>query len=74
VNSSLFADRDNYSWTQKFSLHLQSSKIFKTNGQQFFFNQCPNLELVPNELSEDFQRTENWDTGSGQEMIAFFTA
>jgi hypothetical protein len=57
---------------RKFSEHLQSSKMPKTNGQHFFFDQCPNLELVPNELSRDFQRIKSWDTGSGQEMIAFF--
>ena len=47
----------------------------ETNGQQKNsneHNQSPNLELVPNELStrRDFEGTENWDTCSGQEMIA----
>ena len=59
---------------RKFSENLQSSKISKTNDQQFFFDPCPNLELVPNELSRNFRRTKNWDTSSGQAMIAFFTA
>jgi hypothetical protein len=59
---------------RKFSKHLQSSKMPKTNGQHIFFDQYPNLELVLNELSRDFQRTKNWNTGSGQAMIAFFIA
>jgi hypothetical protein len=59
---------------RKFSEHLQSSKMPKTNSQHFFFDQCSNLELVPNELLKDFQRIKNWDTGSGQAMIAFFIA
>jgi hypothetical protein len=61
---------------RKFSKHLQSSKFSKTNGQQIVFGPCPNLELVPNELLRNFQRTKNLDRGSssGQEMIAFFTA
>ena len=57
---------------RKFSGHLQSSKMPKTNGQHIFFNQCPNLELVPDEPSSEFQRTKNWDTGSGQAMMTFF--
>jgi hypothetical protein len=39
--------------------HLNMSK---TNGQHFFSsepNPIPNLELVPNELLRDFERTEN---------------
>jgi hypothetical protein len=40
-----------------FSEHLQSSKMSKTNGLQYFFNLNQNLGLVPNELSRDFQRT-----------------
>ncbi len=49
----------------------------KTNGQQkdsSEHNPSPNLELVPNELSRDFEGTENWDTCSGQEMIAIVLA
>jgi hypothetical protein len=46
---------------RKFSENVQSlaSKMSKTNGQQFFFDPCPNLELVPNELSRNFRRTKN---------------
>jgi hypothetical protein len=43
---------------RKFSKHLQSSKMSKTDGKQFFFDQCPNLEMVPNELLRHFQRTK----------------
>jgi hypothetical protein len=53
------------------STYTESSKISKTDGQQFF--SVFSLKN-PNELLRDFQRTKNWDTGSGQEMIAFFTA
>ena len=57
---------------RKFSEHLQSSKMPKTNGQHIFFDLCPNLELVPNELSRDLRGSKTEIQGSGQEMIAFF--
>ena len=57
---------------RKFSEHLQSSKMPKTNGQHIFFDPCPNLELVPNELSRDLRGSKTEIQGSGQEMIAFF--
>jgi hypothetical protein len=43
---------------RKFSKHFQSSKMSKTNGKQFFLDQCPNLEMASSELLRHFQRTK----------------
>jgi hypothetical protein len=43
---------------RKFSEHLQSSKISETNGQQFVFDRCPNLELVPKELLKNSRKSK----------------
>ena len=47
---------------RKFSEHLQSSKMPKTNGQHIFFRPVSKPRIGPKWALEGFERIENWDT------------